>query len=101
MVKVEKTPLVVPELRSPGPNPLLKGTYPSLQKFFCSTEQTATGSAQSIAHGLGATPAKVLVSLTDNSGSAGTFTVTEGTHTSTNAVVTVTSGAKFKVLAWL
>jgi len=101
MVKIEKVPIQAPEIRSAGPNPKLKGTYPSLQKFFCSTEQTGTGASQSIAHGLGATPAKVFVSCTDNSGSTNVFTVTEGSHDGTNVKVTVTTGAKFKVLAWL
>ena len=102
MVHVEKVPISAPEFRSPGPNPLLKGLYPSLQKLFISTVATATGSAQNVAHGLGATPAGVLISVTDTSATAaGTFTVTEGTHTSTNVVVTVTASAKFKVLAWL
>ena len=101
MVHVEKVPIASPEFRSPGPNPLLKGLYPSLQKLFLSPVETATGSPQSIAHGLGAVPAGVLVSCYDNSGSTDVFTVTEGTHTSTNVVVTVTASAKFKVLAWL
>lgn len=68
---------------------------------FISTERTATGSEETIAHGLGATPASVLVIPTDTSpATAGVFTVTEGTHTSTNVLVTVTSGKKYKVFAW-
>jgi hypothetical protein len=46
-------------------------------------------------------PTGVLVSCTDNSGSTNVFTVTEGTHDATNVKVTVTTGAKYKVLAWL
>jgi hypothetical protein len=70
-------------------------------KVFVSTEQTGTGAAQNVAHGLGAVPAAVLVAPTDLApATAGVYTVTEGTHTSTNVVVTVTSGKKFKVLAW-
>lgn len=101
MVKVEKVPVQVPEVRSPGPNPLLKGAYPSKQKQFLSTVQTGTGAAQNVAHGLGATPAGVLVVLQDNSASTNVFTVAEGTHDSTNVKVTVTALATFKVLAWL
>jgi hypothetical protein len=102
MVKVEKVPVAVPELRSPGPNPLLKGISPSNQKQFLSTLLTATGSAQNVAHGLGAAPAGVLVVPTDVTGTtADPWAVTEGTHTSTNVVVTVTANVKFKVLAWL
>lgn len=101
MVKVEKVPVQVPEVRAAGPNPLLKGIYPSKQKQFLSTVQTGTGSAQNVAHGLGAVPAGVLVSLVDNSASTNVFTVAEGTHTSTNVVLTVTANATFKVLAWL
>lgn len=65
---------------------------------FCSTEQTGTGSAQNVAHGLGVVPSAVLVAPTEYSGT-GAFDIAEGTHTTTNVVVTVTSGLKFKVLA--
>lgn len=65
--------------------------------IFLSTEQTGTGSSQSVSHGLGVIPSKILLSLT--SVAAGGATITEGTHTITNVVATVTSGAKFKVLA--
>lgn len=70
--------------------------------IFVSGEQTGTGSAQNVAHGLGVAPAAVLVSVTelpDATAETG-FDVAEGTHTTTNVVVTVTSGVKFKVLAW-
>jgi hypothetical protein len=100
-VKVEKTPVNAPEFQSAGPQPNFKGSYPSKQKLFLSAVQTGTGAQQSIAHGLGAVPAGVLASCTDNSGSTNVFTVTEGTHTATNVLVTVTTGAKYKVLAWL
>lgn len=65
---------------------------------FFSTEQTGTGSSQNVAHGLAAAPAGVLIGVTESDGNA--FDVAEGTHTSTNVVVTVTSGVKFKVFAW-
>jgi hypothetical protein len=65
---------------------------------FRSTEQTGTGSSQNIAHGLAVTPSVVLWSFTDCP--AGAFTVAEGTHTSTNVVLTATSGLKFVVFAW-
>lgn len=69
--------------------------------MFVSTEQTGNGSAQSIAHGLGVTPAKVLVIPTDTApATTGAYTATEGSHTSTNVVVTVTSGKKYKVVAF-
>lgn len=68
---------------------------------FFSTEQTGTGSAQNIAHGLGATPAGVLIVPTDlTPATVGSYAATEGTHTSTNVVVTVTNGKKYKVFAW-
>lgn len=69
---------------------------------FISGELTGTGSAQNVAHGLGRVPSAVLVIPTDTSpATVGVFTVTEGTHTDTNVVVTVTSGKKFKVQAWV
>jgi len=68
---------------------------------FVSTEQTGNGSAQNVAHGLGATPSKVLIVPTDTApATTGAYTATEGTHTSTNVVVTVTTGKKYKVFAW-
>ena len=67
--------------------------------IFVSTVQTANASAQNVAHGLGATPSKVLVVPTKDTG-GGTLTITEGTHTSTNVVVTVApTGIEYKVWA--
>lgn len=69
--------------------------------FFKSSETTGTGSAQNIAHGLAQTPSLVIIYPSDTSPStAGVFTLTEGTHTSTNVVVTVTSGKKFFAVAY-
>lgn len=68
---------------------------------FQSTEQTGTGSAQSIAHGLAAVPRFVVVFPTDTSPStAGVFVVTLGAHTTTNVVVTVTTSKKYMVVAF-
>jgi hypothetical protein len=64
-------------------------------KYFLSSEQTGNGSAQSVAHGLKHTPQVVKIIVTDES--ASDFVITEGTHTATNVVVTVTSGVKYKV----
>lgn len=73
----------------------------SKAKLFVSTEQTGTGSAQNVAHGLAVTPAVVLIIATDTApATVGVYTAVEGTHTATNVVATVTSGKKFKVLAW-
>lgn len=69
---------------------------------FISTEQTGTGSAQNVAHGLGAAPSKVLVVPTDlTPATVGQYVVTEGSHDGTNVIVTVTASKKFKVMAWL
>lgn len=67
---------------------------------FASTVLTGTGASQSILHGLGAIPTKVLVSVYDTTGSS-SFVVVEGVHTATEIVVTVTLNVKFKVLAIL
>lgn len=64
-----------------------------------STVQTGTGSLQNISHSLGSTPTIVLISIYDNTASS-TFVVTEGSHTSSNIVVTVTNGVKFKIVAF-
>jgi hypothetical protein len=69
------------------------------QYVFASAEQTGTGGAQNIAHGLGVIPSAVLISVTDDNGGVG-FTVVEGAHDATNVVVTVTASAKYKVLAF-
>jgi hypothetical protein len=69
---------------------------------FISTEQTGTGSAQNIAHGLGKVPRAVLIIPTDTApATTGQYTVTEGSHTATNVVVTVTSGKKYKAVAFI
>ena len=71
-------------------------------KFFKSSEQTGDGSEQSITHSLGATPGLVIVYPTDTSPStAGVYIMTEGTHTSTVVNVTVTTGKKYKVVAFV
>lgn len=71
-------------------------------KMSVSAETTATGSEQNVAHGLGVTPTLVLVVPTEHPGTpdTGAFDIAEGTHTSTNVVLTVTANVKFKVLAF-
>lgn len=67
---------------------------------FLSTSQTGTGGAQNIAHGLGVVPDLVFVISEDLSpATTGQFAVTYGTHTSTNAVVTVTLNKTYRVVA--
>ena len=69
-------------------------------RWFKSAEQTGTGSAQNIAHGMGITPAYIIVYPSDLAAAVtGVYTLTEGAHTATNVVVTVTSGKKFFVFA--
>jgi len=67
---------------------------------FRSDEQTGTGSAQDVAHDLGAVPSLVWFVPTElPAGLASGADVAEGTHTDTNLVVTVTSGLKFRAYA--
>jgi hypothetical protein len=74
---------------------LAAGSVPAAAlKLFISGVLTGTGSAQNIAHGLGVVPASVVIVPLSMSSS---YAATEGAHTSTNAIVTVTSGATFKV----
>lgn len=68
-------------------------------KASVSAETTGTGSSQNVAHGLATTPSLVLIAVTEDPAGAG-FDVAEGGHGSTNVVVTVTNGVKFKVFAW-
>jgi hypothetical protein len=79
----------------------VKALTASSLAMFVSTEQTGTGSSQNVAHGLGVVPSKVLIAPTEHPGTpdTGAFDIAEGSHTSTNVVVTVTVNVKFKVLA--
>src|ERR1039458_1516733 len=95
MVEIKKVPVNAPEFQSNGPHPKLKGVFLSLQKLFFASQQAGTGASQNVAHGLGAVPAGVICIPTDGG------TVTYGTHTETNVVVTVTNAKHFDVLAWL
>jgi hypothetical protein len=65
---------------------------------FLSSEQTGTGSEQSIAHGLGAVPALVFVVASNLSG--GPYVISYGTHDGTNCKVTATTGEKYRVVAF-
>lgn len=76
-----------------------RGSGASLEGAFVSAETTGTGSSQNVAHGLGRTPTKVIIALTEFLSNQ-SVDVAEGTHTTTNVVLTVTSGVKFKVLAF-
>jgi hypothetical protein len=65
-------------------------------RVFKSNELTGNGSEQNVAHGLSAVPSLVMVFPTESGDS---YTMVEGTHTSTNVVVTVANGKKYKVVA--
>lgn len=71
-------------------------TYAS--NVFLSAEVTGNGSSQDTAHGLGATPVLVFAIPSDLSG--GACTVAYGTHDATNVKVTVTTGEKYRVVAF-
>lgn len=89
----------VGNVRLNGTPPAAGLNFAALNQFV-STEQTGTGSAQNVAHGLGVVPAAVLIVPTDTApATTGAYTAVEGSHTSTNVVVTVTSGKKYKVWA--
>ncbi len=65
---------------------------------FSSTEQTGTGGAQNIAHGLGSTPSLVWFAVSEDPAGTG-FDVAPGAHDATNCVFTVTTGVKYYVYA--
>ena len=64
--------------------------------FYKSGVLTGSGTEQSTAHGLGRTPALVLI-LMQEGGVTGA--VTEGTHDGTSVLVTVASGMDYKIVA--
>ena len=73
-----------------------------INNVFVSAEQTGTGSQQSIAHGGTVSPYAVVIIPTDTSpATVGQYTVTEGVHDKNNVNVTVTSGKKYKIIAYL
>lgn len=65
---------------------------------FLSTEQTGNGAPQNVAHGLGVVPSLVFVVASNLTG--GPYVITYGSHTSTNAIVTATTGEKYRVIAF-
>jgi len=67
---------------------------------FVSAEQTGTGSAQSIPHGLDRTPERIIPVLTGGPASYSQPTITLGTHDATNLVATVTTGWKYRLIAF-
>lgn len=72
------------------------------QQLFLSAEQTGTGAAQNVAHGLPATPTEIVLVPTDlTPATVGQYVGTLGTATATNVVATVTTGKKYRVLAWI
>lgn len=70
---------------------------PAPPRIFVSGELTGDAGEESVPHGFGSVPWRVLVSVTDNN--AGDAVITEGTHTATNVLVTVTNAVKYKVFA--
>jgi hypothetical protein len=71
---------------------------PTSPATFLSAEITGDGSAQSTAHGLATVPTLVFAIPSDITG--GAFAVTYGTHTTTNAIATVTTGEKYRIVAF-
>ena len=63
-----------------------------------SAEITGNGSSQDTAHGLGATPTLVFAIPSNLSG--GVAVISYGTHDATNAKVTMTTGEKYRVVAF-
>ncbi len=75
--------------------------YAVIQRgIFVSTEQTGTGSAQSIPHDLGAVPRMVFVALTGGPATYTQPTITLGSHTATHIVVTVTADWRYRIIAF-
>lgn len=74
-------------------------------KSFVSGQVVGTGAAQNIAHGLAEIPAEVLFTIEEGHNGAGAAgiqvpVITQGAHTSTNLVVTVSTAAKVRAIAF-
>ena len=69
-------------------------------RIFVSAELTGTGSAQTTAHTLEKVPERVLVFLTGGPASYAQPTITQGTHDADSVFTTVTTGWKYRILAW-
>lgn len=79
---------------------------PASASLFVSGIETGTGAPQNVAHGLGVVPSAVTVHIYSGHNGAGavgdlTPQVTEGAHDATNVIVTLASGAEFKVTAYV
>ena len=59
---------------------------------------TGTGSAQNVAHGLGVIP--TAVAILPLTATASPLPIVEGTHTTTNIVITLPADATFRWIAW-
>lgn len=66
--------------------------------FFMSEPVTGNGAAQNTAHGFGTIPTLTYAVPVDLTG--GVYAVIHGTHTTTNCVFTVTTGEKYRVVAF-
>lgn len=72
----------------------------STSAVFISAAVTGTGAAQNTAHGLGVVPDLVFAIPDDlNVATIGAYTVVTGSHTSTNAIFTVTLNKVYRVVA--
>lgn len=97
-----------------GPDPTgdvrldgISAAEPASASIFVSAQVAATGAPQPIAHGLGVIPSEVTVQLESGHNGAGAvgdlvpLVNSDGAHDVTNAEVTVTIGALFKVTAYV
>lgn len=66
--------------------------------FFMSEPVTGNGAAQNTAHGFGTIPTLTYAVPVDLTG--GVYAVIHGTHTTTNCIFTVTTGEKYRVVAF-
>lgn len=67
--------------------------------YFISPEITGNGAEQNTAHGLGATPRFVFAAMTSTL--VASAVIVEGAHDATNVKITATSGARYRVIAFL
>jgi hypothetical protein len=78
----------------------LNEEFQNKKLIFSSGVVMATGSAQTISHGLGVIPSHVIFAAVDTTSVAGSYFIVEGAHDATDIKFTATLAVRVKILAF-